>query len=166
MFIHETLVSPDKKQFGKLLVVAAGLYSVFFCVLTFQQTRVWKNDGTLWSNVIKNYPGDNRIQLCYQNRAAYYFDQGKYDDSLKDFLTVIRFNPQNSDALQGLATIYGMKGELASALDYVERAIELVPDDPRLYLYASEILRDMGNHTQEELYKNKANELGRLLNSR
>ncbi|MGQ0828498.1 MAG: tetratricopeptide repeat protein [Bacteroidota bacterium] len=185
-----------KKQLGKLLTAAAIVYSVIFCFLTVKQIKAWKNDGTLWSNVIDNYPNDNRIVLPYFNRASYYLEKNNYDLALNDFLMIakydpkdvmtlerigrvygqnkndlgnailyfekaFRLNPQSSDALRGLSTAHGIKGNYAKALEYSLKAIDLFPADPSLYMNAATSYQFLGNAAKAEEYKKKSDELSK-----
>ncbi len=195
-FIYQFLFSDatNQKQIGKLLLGIAIVYSVVFCYITIKQTKVWKNDLTLWSNVINIYPGDNRIVLPYFNRASYYFEKNKYDEALNDFLMLnklddrdvstlerigriygqnkndlnnailyfekaVDINPKSADALRGLATAHGIKGEYAKSLEYSLRAIEIFPTDATLYMNAAASYQFMGNAEKAAEYKKKSEDL-------
>ncbi len=197
-WIHYFLFSDTQglKQVGKFLAGIAIVYSFVFGFLTVKQIKFWKNDGTLWSNVIANYPDDNRIVLPYFNRASYYYEKKKYDDALNDFLLIAKYspndiaaleqigriygqhkndmnnaivyfemanrlNPKSSDALRGLITAHGIKGEYAKSLEYSLKAIELFPQDPSLYMNAATSYQFMGNPLKAEEYKKKADELSK-----
>lgn len=184
------------RSIGKMLAVIVITYSFFFCFLTVKQIKIWQNDGTLWSNVISNYPNDNRIVLPYFNRASYYLEKNKYDDALKDFLMIAKYdpndvntlerigriygqnkndlnnaiiyfekalmvNPKSPDALRGLATANGIKGEYAKSLEYSLRAIEIFPNDPSLYMNAATSYQFMGNSAKAEEYKKRSDELSK-----
>jgi len=196
--IHRFIFSDKnkQKQIGKLFVFGAAIYSVIFCYLTVKQIKVWKNDGTLWSNVINNYPNDNRIILPYFNRASYHLEKNNYDLALNDFLMIAKFdpgdvmtlerigriygqnkndldnailyferahqvNPKSPDALRGLTTAHGIKGNYNKALEYSLKAIQLFPNDPTFYMNAAASYKFMGNLSKAEEYKKKSDQLSK-----
>jgi protein O-mannosyl-transferase len=66
-----------KKAFRIPVLAVVALYAGFMFFLTREQSKVWENDETLWTNVVRNYPNDNRIALAYANRANYFQSVGK-----------------------------------------------------------------------------------------
>lgn len=102
-------------------------------VMTFNQNKIWKNSGTMWSHVLKYY---KNTDLPYGNRANYYRDAKKYDLALSDYDEAIRLKPFNPEALNSRARLYFNKGgaenlKLAAA-DYnaaIEKKLSL-PKDP------------------------------------
>jgi tetratricopeptide (TPR) repeat protein len=106
--------------------------------MTFERCNVWKNDESLWTDVIKKYPDDNRITLAFINRADYYDIKERHDDALKDYLTVLNSNPRDAYALWKAGKICGKnKHDLPSAISYLLRAKEVNPRD-------LEVLKDLG----------------------
>lgn len=94
--------------------------------LTFNQTKVWKNSGTLWSHVLKYY--DNST-LPYGNRANFYRDNGEWDKALADYSSTIRLKPNNAAPYNSRAKLYFARNEDERALkDYI-KAVELEPDN-------------------------------------
>lgn len=126
--VYYFFYSNKQKAVGKLIVVIAIAYSCFFFFLSVKQIKIWKNDGTLWSNVIDLYPNDNRIVLPHFNRAAYYMEKNKYDDALNDFLMIVRHDPSNVNALEMIGRIYGQnKNDLDNAIIYFQKAVLINP---------------------------------------
>jgi Flp pilus assembly protein TadD len=46
----------QKNKLKKGTVITAGIIMAVFGLMTFQRTKVWKNGGTLWDDVIKKFP--------------------------------------------------------------------------------------------------------------
>jgi tetratricopeptide (TPR) repeat protein len=67
-FMFATLVSRSKIIPQKVSVAVASIFVVVMGVVTFQRTKVWKNSGTLWTDVLKTYP---RTPYARTNRANY-----------------------------------------------------------------------------------------------
>ena len=64
----------------------------------------------------------------WNKRATLYFLLGEYDKSLRDCDEVIKRNPAHFGVLAGYGQIHLRKGDLGTALDYLERALEINPN--------------------------------------
>jgi hypothetical protein len=196
--IHHVRYSEKKHltQLGKLLIGVASVYSIIFFYLTKKQNKIWKNDLTLWSNVIEIYPNDGRIALPYFNRASYHYENKNYDAAINDFIVIAnnnpndaltlerigriygqnkndltnailyfekayQINPKSGDAIKGLVTAYGIKGEYEKSVNYSLKAIELFPNDPILLMNAATSYQYLGNAEKAAEYKMKAEELSK-----
>ena len=97
-----------------LLVVVAALT---FNYQAYARTLVWMNSGTLWTDVINNYPN---VSLAYVSRADYYKSINDIEHTLADYNTAIQLDPTNRDAYFGRGILYSLyykKDDLAVA-DY------------------------------------------------
>jgi len=104
------------------------LYAGFFFFQAMQQTRIWKDDETLWDNVIRIYPSDNRVALAYANRAQAYQEQGKTREALQDYLLVSQWNPKDENALDKIGKIYGKDlHDLETSIKYFNEAHRINP---------------------------------------
>jgi tetratricopeptide (TPR) repeat protein len=65
---------------------------------------------------------------AWNKRATLYFLLGEDDLSLRDCDEVIKRNPQHFGVLAGYGQIHVRKGDLATALDYFERALAINPN--------------------------------------
>ena len=65
---------------------------------------------------------------AWNKRATVHFLMGEDDLSLRDCAEVIERNPQHFGVLAGYGQIYVRKGDLATALDYFERALAINPN--------------------------------------
>jgi len=117
-----------KKNWRTPVIVMLALYAGFLFYQTRQQTRLWKNDGTLWSNVIDLYPADSRVTLAYSNRAQYLQSEGKPKEALQDMLLVAQWNPKDDNALDRIGRIYGKDmHDLQGSIRYFQMAYQLNP---------------------------------------
>jgi tetratricopeptide (TPR) repeat protein len=95
---------PSLKSLKLITSIALIIIGIVFSVLTFQRTKVWKDNETLWTDVINKFP--NRVEMAYKNRGDYYARELKlYDKALLDFNSYIAINPYD-------ATIYSNRGNL------------------------------------------------------
>jgi len=125
-FANMAFESKTKRGFS---IAVMALYSVFLFIGAFKQSKVWKNDETLWSHTINIYPNDNRIALVYENRALYYQITGKSQKALADFLKVAVWNPRNENTLSVIGKIYGKDlKDIDASIRYFEQAYSVNPN--------------------------------------
>jgi tetratricopeptide (TPR) repeat protein len=143
MFEHRTYLP----SYGFFLALCAGIIyplyrrspttaSIFlyglvgtYAVLTFARNQVWKNDETLWSDVISKAPAPR----AYTNRGLYYLHQKESEKARLDFEQALKLNATYSEALLGLAKVYEANGELAKAVEKCTSLIEKNPDFVNAY---------------------------------
>ena len=87
-----------------------------------------------YKQAIKDY--DQAIQVdpkyvdAYFNRGNAYNELGEYDYAIKDFEITISFTPDDSNLLNNTAYLMALHdSDLQKALEYVNKAIELQPDN-------------------------------------
>ncbi len=91
-------------RFGNLTNGFAGLFLLFFAVMTFNQIKIWQNGGTLWTHVAELE--GKTISLCWGNRAQYYRDQGDFEKAMADYSTAISVSPNRQDHLNSRGKTY------------------------------------------------------------
>lgn len=111
-------------------IVLGGLGVVFLAYgfLNFQQNKIWKNSGTLWTHVLKHY---DHTTLPWGNRANYYRDEGLTQKALYDYGQVIRLKPNAPEPYNSRARLYfnfSQRDSLLKALSNYNKAIELKED--------------------------------------
>lgn len=120
---------------------AVVLVAVGFSALTYARTRVWHSSGTLWSNVIAQYPD---VALAYANRASFHKSEGRLDEALADYERAIEIDPESSDAWYNRGVFFEDRGDTAKALADYDRAIELDPTSFRPRLNRGNLHKDAG----------------------
>jgi protein O-mannosyl-transferase len=150
-------------------VILLSGFAIFFSIKTYSRSGVWKNDMTLWNDVISR---DQNIYEAYINRGNAFKNENKNDLAMADFSKAIELNPNSSFAFYNRGTAYedAKKYELAMA-DY-NKAIELNPDFSPAYnnrgnLYANGNKSDLAladfnkaielNKDYSQAYNNRGN---------
>ena len=104
-----------------------AVFAVVICVwisLTYERNKVWKDEISLWSDVIAKAPDNPR---AYNNRGRALGDLGRFDEALADFNRTLALNPANSDAYNNRANILVQRGQLDEAIADCNRALALAP---------------------------------------
>lgn len=127
------LYTKNNHKMQSAMYGVGGIFIIAMGLMTFNQNKIWKDSGTMWSHVLKY---DSNTDLPYGNRANFYRDNKQYDLALSDYDNAIRLKPNNPKALNSRAKLYFNKGGAEnlklSARDY-EAAIEKMlasPQDP------------------------------------
>ena len=105
------------------LTILVGTYSI----LTYSRNKVWKNDYTLWSDVIIKSPNKAR---GYNNRGMYLRETDRYEEMLKDFNKAIELEPKFTDAYNNRGNVYVKQQNYQESLTNFNKAVELNPNDP------------------------------------
>jgi hypothetical protein len=118
------------KYVGWGLSVATGILCLVFFFKTNDRTKVWKNDISLWSDVLEQYT-DGRVNFIYEKRAEKYLEKDEYEAALSDYLAITTNNPSNTLALESIGRIYGKYyNDLGKAIEYLEKAYSTDPKNP------------------------------------
>ena len=94
-------------------------------IQTWNRCQVWRDSGTLWTDVIRQYPG--RIYDAYNNRGKYFFDAGRYTEALADYEQALALDPKPARSYFAKGSALGRMGRVDEALECFDRALELDP---------------------------------------
>lgn len=101
----------------KPAMAGLGLIALMALVTTWTRSQVWKNNGTLWTNVIEEYP--RRIPTAYVNRASQFRRDKLLDQALADYGVAVSLDPSDGSAFMNRGNIYFDQGKDDLALlDY------------------------------------------------
>lgn len=157
---YDYLVSGKNKMLTPMKNLwIAGLVAVaiLFSIITFQRTKVWKNSGTLWTDVIKKYP---TLGVAYYDRALYYSDIGETDKAISDYSSAIQYKKEYYRAQFNLAQIYQSQNREEEALVHFLKAEEFIlkkePSDPNPYTNIGNIYNNKGDYKLSISYYQKA----------
>jgi tetratricopeptide (TPR) repeat protein len=98
--------------------------------LTFQRNKVWKDELTLWSDVVSKSPQKAR---GYDSRGNAYNKIGKYEQAFNDFNKAITLQPNYSTAYNNRGNVFNRDGKYKQALEDYTKAIELQPNYASAY---------------------------------
>ncbi len=144
------------KFFVLILSILLSLYSV----ATYKRNRVWKDEFSLWNDVIAKSPGKARP---YYNRANAYSAQGNFDQAILDYSRAIALMPDVVYAYFNRGKAYSSQAKFdLSILDY-SRAIALDPDFAQAYNERALVYASKSNYDQAVLDYTQALELNPAL---
>jgi len=136
------------KNKRNLYILISGL-SIFYILISIKETRVWRNDFTLWQYVIRYNPGSfsayNNLGLAYQNKED-------FGNAEKLFIKSIKIRPDYGRAYVNLAVIRYKRGNVKNAEELLKKAIEVEPTNEKAYFNLG-IIMFKNEHNRNESLK-------------
>ncbi len=126
---------------GMLLIAL----TLVFAIQTFVRCSVWKDDLTLWNDVIRKYP---EVEYAYNNRGVVLMNQGRYEESTGDFTTAIGMNPVYPIVFINRGISLSNQNKDAEAIADFDKAIELKPANAEAWFNRGVSLRKVGKDDQ------------------
>jgi tetratricopeptide (TPR) repeat protein len=123
----------------KIKQIAWGVFIFLVAILsfsTFQRNKVWKNDISLYSNVLKNNP--NVIEAL-NNRGNAYNNVGRYRMAIEDFNRGMELSPNYKSLYNNRAQSYFQQDSFELALNDLDKAIRLDPSYLEAYLNKAQV---------------------------
>lgn len=116
----------------------------------------------IYTKIIESKPEPNEVILSviYKHRGMAYFAQNKYDDSLNDFETSVRYQPQNFRSLYYIGIVYCIQNKHAQALDYFTKSLEYNEFQPHVYYRRALVYFKLSQYEQSLSDLSMANKLG------
>ncbi len=139
------------------VVAAAGVLAAFACgVGTHARAAVWRDDGTLWNDVLTHYPDTPK---AHEYVAYHYFEAGDGRTALEHMQAAARLDPTSASLHQNLGAMYGNLGFHAEARAAFERCVEVDPDSVEARTNLGIALAVAGEEPRAEEHLRRAVEL-------
>jgi tetratricopeptide (TPR) repeat protein len=108
-----------------------------FCIMTFFRTKVWKNSGTLWTDVIKRYPNAavprtnraNYLIRASQSAGSKEKERQMLETALEDCTIAIKAKPNHAKGYENRENIYLRFKQYPQALADANMLIKLEPQN-------------------------------------
>ena len=156
-------------SFGFFLTLASGLslyiknnqtllrtllcLTAFWAILSFQRNHIWREEFTLWDDVIKHSPHKGRP---YNNRGLAWDRRGNPRMALADFNKAIEMEPSYINAYINRGFLLSKLGALPQALADDDKAVNLNPKLAGAYINRGQVYDKMGHFNEALADYNKA----------
>ncbi len=150
------LSSLKSKRGKQSLWTAFILLVVVFSVSTFQRNKVWKDDISLYSNVLKNNPN---VLEALNNRGNAYNLAGKHQLAIADFNRGIEIQPKYKSFYNNRAQAYFKLDSFELAIKDLDKALSLDPGYLDAYLNKGQVLSSMEEYAWAVRVYSKAIEI-------
>ncbi len=121
------------------IAAAIGALLLALALLSHLQARVWRDSETLFAHGVALDP---RNSVFRYNLAGALQSSGRGDAAIPHYRKTLEVDSTHTGAMNNLAMLLDVRGELAQARALYDRALELEPDSADLhYNYANHLLR-------------------------
>ena len=104
-------------------VLVAGAF-VAWMVAARERVKVWKDDVTLWTDVLARYPD---LPMAYAHRAWFYQQDGARARAMADVERALAIDPRDGQALTTRGTLFYLSGDYERAFHDLDLAVRLRP---------------------------------------
>jgi Flp pilus assembly protein TadD len=137
------------------------LISLLLIIATLLRNSVWKDDLFLWQDVIKKSPHKIRP---YINLAGTLLMRNRLDESLSVLFKAtevfkeeilsgnLYYLRAGLEIFLNFAAIYGTKGDINRAMEFLQKALETMPDSPKANYAMAYGLMEKGSLKEAEEY--------------
>lgn len=125
----------------RMLTLSLSFVVLVFSLLSVQRNSIWRDEITLWTDVIVKSPQKSRP---YNHRGMAYKRKGSFDLAVADFNRVIDLDPEDASAYLNRANLFKLMGNNDQAFNDYSKAILLDSHNPDAYASRSSILRHLG----------------------
>lgn len=132
---------PRRVQVGAALVLAA----LPLGCATYLRNRVWRDDLSLWSDVVAKSPGKARP---HQFLGAALAELGELDAAEREFLIALQLEPRYLEAAFNLGNTYLQKGQIPLALGAFSMAVQTNPQYAMAHNNLGAVLQRLGRLEQ------------------
>jgi len=98
---------------------------LFYGIITYSQNIFWKDSISLYRWTLKNSPGNFLIRY---NLGLEYVKKNLFEQAIKEFKLVLKYNPEYTDALSSLGNVYFELGRYKDANELYQRALKIDPN--------------------------------------
>ena len=117
---------------GRALAAVGGVVLLTLSVLTWTQTRVWKDSFSLWDYALRL---DSTQYLPYNNRGTARFDRGDVAGAIRDYEASMAIRPDWEKPWNNRGIARATVGDHAGAVQDFTRSLQIDPGQTNPYGY-------------------------------
>lgn len=126
-----TLLKVPSPVATRIGVVSAGLLLLFLSAGAWERARVWKDEGTLWTDAAAR---SERSALARFNLGTWWLEQGRADLAEAHLRAALEADPTMTRPYHNLGVIYYGRGKFSLAAKFFEGGLRLAPDNYDLWM--------------------------------
>jgi len=119
---------PDRLHW--IAICLAACCVALLSVASYQRNRVWRDELSLWTDVVKKSPGKVRPHI---NLGIALRHRGALEGAIAEYRTALRLNPNDASAYDNLGVALYDTGALEGAIGAYRTALRLNPNDANAY---------------------------------
>lgn len=126
----------------KIVYAVIGAVGLILSVIAFYRNQIWKNELTLWEDVVKKSPHKARVNA---NLGRIYAGENRDQEALTLLTRAITLNPKDDISWMNRGVIYAKLGQLDLALSDFNHAATLNPENFSIYVKRSNVFMTQGD---------------------
>lgn len=128
----------ESRHAARILLRGTGLLVlILFAVIAARQTRIWKDDLSLWDDTVRTEPS----ALAYTNLAVAYAEHDRWAEAKTAQLEALAIDPDYVRGIMNIAEFYAREGEFERAAFYLKRAFALRPYNEEIAVRLASLYR-------------------------
>jgi len=130
---------------GSAATLAAAAILIPLVFLTWHQTAIWRDTGTLWRHAVKLDPNSS---IAHYNLGRFLAAQGNYADAVTHYRRALSIRPEDTDALNNLGLLLARRGEIEAALEEFQKTVRIDPNYARAYFNMGRVFARQRDYDQ------------------
>ncbi|MBI4837754.1 MAG: tetratricopeptide repeat protein, partial [Nitrospirae bacterium] len=110
------------RQTLRVIILFLTVVVIIFSIVTYQRNIIWKDEISLWNDVIKKFPINAR---GHDTLGLVYFKKGELDKAMQEYKIAAKLKPDYVDSFIHLGEVLAKKGLWQEAENYFAKALEL-----------------------------------------
>lgn len=151
---HESAINELKKAIGLPYNQAAKIEIYLLLGMSYEALgSEYLDEAEKYLELIADFQiYDTKVGL---QLAKVYYQQGKYSKAIVEYGSVIEKEPENQDAIKGLALSYFKANDLTGALKELQKAEAMDPNDPEILFTMGVVLEEKHLFAESMEYLNR-----------
>ena len=137
----------NKKTQSFVIFSVAPVLIITLSFLTYNQTHIYKDSKTLYTAILKKYPG---CWLAKNNLAMVFADEGNHKDAITLLRSATELNPEYAEAENNLGYELALTGNQSEAEVHFRNALRINPKYAQAEDNLGLLLRDIGQKAEAE----------------
>ena len=130
---------------NRLIPMVVVSLTVVLAALSVQRNRVWKDDISLFTSILKNEP---QSATASYNLGNALFMAGRHDEARAEFENSIRIKPDYDKALNALGNLALMADNLLAAEQYYQKCLASNPGNSEAHFNLATIYERIGRYRE------------------
>lgn len=133
-FLYRNMVKSESICFMPLILLLS--------LAVIQRNIHWKNDFTLWSDVLQK--SSHKMRPHQKMGLILYIEKGNLDEAMKEMMIAIQLKPDAPELHNNMGIFYQRKGLLGRAIEEYNQAIRIKPDYQQAFLNLGTVYLEKG----------------------
>ena len=123
------------------VIMAAIIVTGVLGALTWRQSTIWLDTGTVWNHVLKLDPNSS---IAHYNLARFLAKRGNQAEAIAHYREALSIRPDDADTHNNLGLLLARRGDLADSLKEFEKAAQVDANYSRAYFNMGRIFAQQG----------------------